>query len=80
MANSPSPAGNAALRGPRVLALRAKWAAAVRLPDVNFIDDEEGKPVGNNSHIGRLDRGLDEADARGWIVIDMKNDWRRIFP
>ncbi len=32
------------------------------------------------SHIGRLDRGLDEADARGWIVVSMKDDWRRIFP
>jgi len=102
----------------------------VRLPEMNFIDDKEGKPVGihrhigrrpiaafgnsdgdfqmlewttagdgarlgvlihhtdaerewaydRESHIGRLDRGLDEADTRGWIVIDMKNDWRRIFP
>jgi hypothetical protein len=32
------------------------------------------------SPIGGLDRGLDEADTRGWIVIDMKNDWRTIFP
>jgi len=102
----------------------------VRLPEMIFIDDEEGKPVGINSHIGRrpiaafgnsdgdfqmlewttagdgarlgvlvhhtdgdrewaydreshigrLDRGLDEAYTRGWIVIDMKNDWRRVFP
>jgi phosphoglycolate phosphatase-like HAD superfamily hydrolase len=102
----------------------------VRLPEMNFIDDKEGKPVGINSHIGRrpiaafgnsdgdfqmlewttagdgarlgvlihhtdterewaydreshigrLDRGLDEADARGWVVVDMKNDWRTIFP
>jgi len=32
------------------------------------------------SAIGRLARGLDEADARGWLVVSMKNDWRRIYP
>jgi len=30
--------------------------------------------------IGQLDRALDEADAKGWTVVDMKNDWRRVFP
>ena len=33
-----------------------------------------------DSHIGRLDKGLDEASAKGWTVIDMKNDWRVIYP
>lgn len=33
-----------------------------------------------DSHIGRLDRALDEAAARGWLVVDMKQDWNRIFP
>ena len=32
------------------------------------------------SHIGALDKGLDEAAARGWTVVDMKGDWARIFP
>ena len=32
------------------------------------------------SSIGKLARGLDEAPARGWIVIDMQKDWRAIFP
>ena len=32
------------------------------------------------SHVGRLDKALDEANARGWTVVDMKNDWRAIFP
>ena len=32
------------------------------------------------SHIGRLDKGLDEARARGWTVVSMKNDWIRVFP
>jgi len=31
------------------------------------------------SHVGRLDAGLDEAAARRWTVVSMKNDWRRVF-
>jgi len=30
--------------------------------------------------MGRLDKALDEAEAKGWIVVDMKNDWKTIFP
>jgi len=30
--------------------------------------------------IRQLDKALDEANAKGWTVVDMKNDWRRIFP
>jgi phosphoserine phosphatase len=102
----------------------------VRLPEINFIDDKEGKPVGINQNIGRrpiaafgnsdgdlqmlqwtaagdgarfmmfvhhtdadrefsYDRdsaigrfaaGLDEARAKGWTVVDMRKDWKRIFP
>ena len=102
----------------------------VRLPELNFIDDKEGKPVGIQQHIGRrpimafgnsdgdfqmlewttsgsgarfglyvhhtdadrewaydressvgkLSRGLDEAAARGWTVVDMKKDWAVIYP
>lgn len=32
------------------------------------------------SSIGRLDKGLDEANEKGWTVIDMKNDWNVIYP
>lgn len=103
--------------------------ALVRLPEINFIDDKAGKPVGINQHIGRrpiaafgnsdgdlqmlqwtaagsgkrfclyvhhtdaerewaydrdskigrLDKGLDEARARGWTVVDMQRDWKQIF-
>ena len=102
----------------------------VRLPELNFIDDKAGKPVGIQMHIGRrplaafgnsdgdlqmlqwtaagkgarfclyvhhtdaerewaydrqssvgrLDKGLDEAKARGWTVVDMKNDWKEVYP
>jgi len=102
----------------------------LKLPEINFIDDKEGKPVGihqfigkqpvmafgnsdgdlamlqytasnmnkslmvyihhtdserewaydRESHIGKLDKGLDEANEKGWTVIDMKKDWKVIFP
>ncbi len=32
------------------------------------------------SHIGKLEAALDEAPKRGWVVVDMKNDWKTIFP
>lgn len=102
----------------------------VKLPEIDFIDDKEGKPIGihkfigrkpvaafgnsdgdlqmlqytasgdgkrlmvyihhtdaerewaydRESHIGKLDKGLDEANANGWTVVDMKKDWSRIYP
>jgi phosphoglycolate phosphatase-like HAD superfamily hydrolase len=101
----------------------------IKLPEINFIDDKEGKPVGihhyigkkpvaafgnsdgdlqmlqyttsnhlkslcvyihhsdsvrewaydRNSHIGKLDKGLDEATEKSWTVVDMKNDWIKIY-
>ena len=32
------------------------------------------------SHIGKLDKALDEANAKGLTVVDMKRDWKRVFP
>ncbi|MEM8868001.1 MAG: HAD family hydrolase [Verrucomicrobiota bacterium] len=111
-------------------AMRGDEPVLVRLPEINFIDDKEGKPVGIHEHIGRrpiasfgnsdgdlqmhqytsagsglrfclyvhhtdderewaydrdssvgkLDKGLEEAAAKGWTVVDMKNDWKVIYP
>jgi hypothetical protein len=47
---------------------------------VHHTDSEREWAYDRESHIGRLDRGLDEAETRGWIVVSMKDDWRRIFP
>jgi len=110
--------------------LRDGTPVLVKLPEVQFIDDKDGKPVGiqmnighrpiaafgnsdgdlqmlqwtaagsgarfclyvhhtdaerewaydRNSSIGRLDKGLDEAKTKGWTVVSMKDDWKRIFP
>jgi len=110
--------------------MREDGPVLVRLLEINFIDDKEGKPVGiwryighrpiaafgnsdgdlqmlqwtaagdgarlmlyvhhddadrewaydRESHIGRLDAGLDEAEKNGWTVVSMKDDWGRVFP
>jgi hypothetical protein len=110
--------------------LRDGQPVLVRVPEIDFVDDGAGKPVGIQMHIGRrpiaafgnsdgdlqmlqwtaagsgsrfclyvhhtdaerewaydrqssvgrLDKGLDEAQAKGWTVVDMKTDWKRIYP
>ena len=32
------------------------------------------------SLVGKLDKVLDQADAMGWIIVDMKKDWKTVFP
>jgi phosphoglycolate phosphatase-like HAD superfamily hydrolase len=32
------------------------------------------------SHVGRLDKALDEGKQRGWTIVDMKSDWKTVFP
>ncbi|QDH79782.1 haloacid dehalogenase-like hydrolase [Echinicola soli] len=101
-----------------------------RLPEIDLIDDKEGKPIGihryigrkpvfaagnsdgdlqmlrwsaanelknfqlyvhhtdslrewaydRGSHIGGFDKGWDEASEKGWTLVDMKNDWKVIYP
>ena len=110
--------------------LRGGQPVLVRLPEINFIDDKAGKPVGIHMHIGRLpiaafgnsdgdlqmiqwttaglgarfglivhhtdaereyaydrqssvgrlDKAIEMARRHGWTVVDMKQDWKRIFP
>lgn len=102
----------------------------VKLPELDFIDDKAGKPVGihqhigrrpilaggnsdgdfqmlewttagdgarfgllvhhddadrewaydRESHVGKLDKGLDEGPGRGWTIVSMKDDWNTIYP
>jgi hypothetical protein len=110
--------------------LRDGKPVLVRLPEINFVDDGPGKPVGiqmqigrrpvaafgnsdgdlqmfqwtasgsgprfgllvhhtdterewaydRRSSIGKLNKALDEAQVRGWTVVDMKKDWKMIYP
>lgn len=47
---------------------------------VHHTDAEREWAYDRESHIGRLDKGLDEAVEKGWTVIDMKKDWKVIYP
>jgi len=110
--------------------LRDGQPVLVKLPEVQFIDDKEGKPAGIQTFIGRrpiaafgnsdgdrqmlewvtagkgprfglivhhtdaerewaydrkspigtLDAALDEAAEKKWTVVDMKKDWKTIYP
>ena len=101
----------------------------VKLPEINFINDKEGKPVGiyqyigkrpiftagnsdgdyamlqwtstgtgpcfgmivhhtdsireyaydRESPIGSLNKGLDDAPKYNWVIVDMKEDWKRVY-
>jgi hypothetical protein len=46
---------------------------------VQHTDAEREWAYDRKSSIGRLDKALDEAQAKGWTVVDMKNDWKIIF-
>ena len=58
----------AAGAGPRFLGL------------VHHTDADREYAYDRQSHIGTLDKALDEARERGWSVVDMKRDWRVVFP
>ena len=47
---------------------------------IHHTDDKREWAYDRESSIGRLDKGLDEADAKNWTVVDMKNDWAIIYP
>jgi len=32
------------------------------------------------SHIGKLDKALDEATTKRWSVVDMRSDWKVVYP
>ena len=112
------------------LEVRNGTPVLVKLPEVDLIDDKEGKPVGIQRQIGRrpiaafgnsdgdlqmlewamagpgarfalfvhhddaarefaydradklqqFDKGWDEAVAKGWTVVSMKDDWKTVYP
>lgn len=47
---------------------------------VHHTDAEREFAYDRESHIGKLDQGLDAAKAKGWTVVSMKDDWKTIFP
>ena len=61
-----------------------QWTAAGKGPHLNVIvhhtDAKREWAYDRRSHVGRLDKALDEARSRGWTVVDMKRDWAVIYP
>lgn len=47
---------------------------------VHHTDADREFAYDRTSHVGKLDKALDEAAARGWTVVDMKADWKTVFP
>jgi len=61
-----------------------EWTAAgpgLRLMLLVHHDDAEREYAYDRaSAIGKLDKALDEAHSKGWVVVSMKNDWKAMFP
>jgi hypothetical protein len=47
---------------------------------VHHTDAEREWAYDRKSAVGKLDKALDAAPRAGWTVVDMKNDWKTIFP
>ncbi|QDU12094.1 HAD family hydrolase [Gimesia aquarii] len=47
---------------------------------VHHTDSKREWAYDRQSHVGRLDVALKEAKQRGWTVVDMKRDWKAIYP
>src|SRR5262249_29566768 len=60
------------------------WTTSARGPRfglvVHHTDAVREWAYDRDSPVGRLARALDEAPARGWVVVDMKRDWKVIYP
>jgi len=60
-----------------------QWAAAGDRPAfclyIHHTDAEREWAYDRESHIGKLQKGLDEAKSKGWTVTDMKSDWLTVF-
>ena len=46
---------------------------------MHHTDAEREFAYDRESHVGTLDKALDQAASRGWIVVDMKQDWKTVF-
>jgi hypothetical protein len=61
-----------------------QWTAAGKVKRfmglVHHTDAKREWAYDRNSQIGRLDKALDEAKTKGWNVVDMATEWKRIYP
>ena len=47
---------------------------------VHHTDEKREWAYDRKSHVGKLDKGLDYAQDNRWTIVDMKNDWKVIYP
>ncbi|MDF3936630.1 HAD family hydrolase [Pseudomonas citronellolis] len=47
---------------------------------VHHTDGEREWAYDRKSKVGRLDKALDEATDKDWVVVDMAKEWKRIYP
>ncbi|WP_194791541.1 HAD family hydrolase [Pseudomonas sp. UFMG81] len=47
---------------------------------VHHTDGHREWAYDRKSNVGRLDKALDQAQAKGWTVVDMAQAWRRVYP
>jgi len=61
-----------------------EWTTAGRGPRfgllVHHTDDVREWAYDRDSHVGKLDKAWDEAVAKGWTIVSMKDDWKTVFP
>lgn len=61
-----------------------EWATSGSSPHLGLLvhhtDAEREWSYDRDNSVSALSRALDEAPRRGWIVVDMKRDWKRVFP
>jgi hypothetical protein len=61
-----------------------EWTTAGEGPRLGLLlhhtDAKREWAYDRDSHVGRLNRGLDESADRGWVLVNMRKDWRRVFP
>jgi phosphoglycolate phosphatase-like HAD superfamily hydrolase len=64
----------------QMLQWTAAWPGARFMGIVHHTDAEREYAYDRTSHIGKLDKALDEGTRRGWTIVSMKTDWKQIFP
>ncbi len=62
----------------------AQWSTAGDGPRfalfVRHTDSEREFAYDRESHVGKLDKALEEAAAKGWTIVDMAKDWKTVWP
>jgi hypothetical protein len=61
-----------------------EWTTSAAGPRLGVIvhhtDADREWAYDRESYVGQLMRGLDEGPKRGWLIVDMKTDWKSIYP